>query len=354
MSTRVLKLYQSLPPFLQDAAASIRGWQLRSWRYSGSTDRLVLEAFAREQWTQDKWSAWQHQCLAHLLIRAATQVPYYRAEWVKRNPTATERTWLNLQNWPVLKKESLRASPKSFLRDHCNPKALWCEHTSGSSGTPLTLWQSRETLQSWYALFEARWRSWYGLSRDDRWAILGGQLVVPNQRNRPPFWVHNRPMRQLYMSSYHLKPENIAAYAEALRAFGAVYIWGYASALFGFASVALESDVKLPKLQAAISNAEPLYKHQRELIQQAFGCPVHDTYGMSEMVCAASECDHGTMHLWPEVGIYEVLKDDSDEPVQPGHTGRLVCTGLLNTDMPLIRYEVGDRVALAEPRLQTN
>ena len=28
-------------------------------------------------------------------------------------------------------------------------------------------------------------------------------------------------------------------------------------------------------------------------------------------------------------------------------TGRLICTGLLNADMPLIRYEVGDRGALA-------
>jgi phenylacetate-CoA ligase len=33
----------------------------------------------------------------------------------------------------------------------------------------------------------------------------------------------------------------------------------------------------------------------------------------------------------------------------PGEVGRLVCTGLLNTAMPLIRYEVGDRAAIAGP-----
>ena len=49
----------------------------------------------------------------------------------------------------------------------------------------------------------------------------------------------------------------------------------------------------------------------------------------------------------PEVGIVEVLAEDSDTPVPEGTAGRLVCTGLLNQAMPLIRYEVGDRVALA-------
>jgi len=38
-----------------------------------------------------------------------------------------------------------------------------------------------------------------------------------------------------------------------------------------------------------------------------------------------------------------------DVPVRPGQSSRLVCTELGNPDMPLIGYEVGDRVAMAEP-----
>jgi len=74
---------------------------------------------------------------------------------------------------------------------------------------------------------------------------------------------------------------------------------------------------------------------------------VRDTYGMAEEVAAASECEAGNMHLWPEVGVLEVLADDADEPVPAGEDGRLVCTSWLNPDMPLIRYEVGDRGALS-------
>ena len=67
---------------------------------------------------------------------------------------------------------------------------------------------------------------------------------------------------------------------------------------------------------------------------------------MTELVVAAMECPHGTLHLWPEVGVVEVI--EGQHPVPPGVTGDLVCTSLINSDMPLIRYRVGDRGALPE------
>ena len=109
---------------------------------------------------------------------------------------------------------------------------------------------------------------------------------------------------------------------------------------------ALESGKAPPQLRVVISNAEPLYPHQRSRIEQAFGCDVRDTYGMAETILGASECDHASLHLWPEAGIMEILKDDAEAPVSPGAPGRVVATGLLNDDMPLVRYEVGDRATL--------
>ena len=64
---------------------------------------------------------------------------------------------------------------------------------------------------------------------------------------------------------------------------------------------------------------------------------------MGEMVLAASECAGGTMHMWPEVGKIEVFDDQDNVPITDGKAGRLILTSLLNTDMPLIRYEIGDR-----------
>jgi phenylacetate-CoA ligase len=190
---------------------------------------------------------------------------------------------------------------------------------------------------------------WYGVSRHDRWAILGGQLVTPVAQRRPPFWVWNAALHQLYMSTYHLAPEHLPAYIDALRQHRITYLWGYPSSLYELALGVLQAGRAgtLP-LKVVITNAEPLLPYQRETIRKAFGCEVRETYGMAEIVAAASECETGRLHEWPEVGIVEVLEGGA--PVLRGTTGDLVATGLLNEDMPLIRYTVGDRVSLSASR----
>jgi phenylacetate-CoA ligase len=97
-----------------------------------------------------------------------------------------------------------------------------------------------------------------------------------------------------------------------------------------------------------ISNAEHLHPHQRRALQEGFGCPVRNTYGMSEIGPVATECERGQLHLWSDQLIVEVL-DAHDLPVPPGQAGRFVVTSLVNPAMPLIRYVTGDHGSLAAP-----
>lgn len=328
-------------------AASARGLTLRRRRYGPETERLVAKALERELWSAERWRAFREERLAFLLHRAATAVPYYRRYWEERRRKGDRATWERIENWPVLKKDSLRASAEAFLAEDRDPRRMASEHTSGTSGTPIRLWRSVETDRAWYALLETRLRRWNGVSLRDRWAMLGGQLVTPASRKKPPFWVWNAGLSQLYMSAYHLSPSTAASYWEALRRREVTHIIGYPSALYSLAEMAPAGQAALPSLRVLISNAEPLSERQRERISRTFEAPVRDTYGMVEIVCAASECNSGRMHLWPEVGVLEVLAEESDEPVPAGEAGRFVCTGLVNPDMPLVRYEIGDRGSLA-------
>jgi phenylacetate-CoA ligase len=333
-----LSLYHRSPAWMWDVAASVRGWQLERWRCGAETERLVEEALERESWTAERWKAWQEEKLARLLDRAAKMVPYYRAMWAERRVRGDAGSWERLENWPVLEKEEVRRQPEAFVAEDCQRERMLKSHTSGTSGTPLKLWQSRRALRQWYALFEARWRRWHGVSRADRWAIFGGQLVAPVERRKPPFWVHNWPMRQLYCSSYHLSPEFVPYYVEELRRFRPVYLWGYSSALYTLARECLRLGVKDLRYRVVLTNAEPLYGFQREAMEEAFDAPVRETYGMSEMAAAAGECEEGRMHWFPDAGVVEVTGEGA------GGAGELVVTGLVNEDMPLIRYRVGDRV----------
>ncbi|MGI8402090.1 MAG: phenylacetate--CoA ligase family protein [Gemmatimonadaceae bacterium] len=347
MRESLLKRYHNLPPALRSVIATARGGYLRAWRYGPRTEQLCEEALAREQWTQGEWKTWREERLALLLHRAALDVPYYRQHWNERRRRGDRAAVDLLANWPILEKETLRTHAAAFVADDRSRSRMFHDHTSGTSGKSLDLWLSRGTVQAWYALFEARCRHWNGVSRRDRWAMIGGQLVVSVRQNEPPFWVWNASLHQLYLSAYHLAPRHAGGYVEALRKYGVRYIVGYPSAVHALAREVLSQNLRPPALDFVLANAEGVLDQQRCEIEAAFGCPVRETYGMAEIVANASECREGRMHLWPEVGEIETVNGNESSAI--GEMGELVCTGLLNLDMPLIRYRVGDRGSLALP-----
>jgi phenylacetate-CoA ligase len=344
MTDALLKAYHNMPAPLRSVAASLRGFYIRSWRYGSETDRLVEEALEREKWSPYQWKVWQEERLAYVLHRAATCVPYYREQWDARRRRGDKASWEYLENWPILEKESVRENPRAFVADDCDVWRMCREHTSGTTGKPMTLWWSLKTVRGWYALAEARWRKWHDVSRHDRWIMLGGQLIIPASQSRPPFWVWNKGLNQLYMSAYHLSPRFSRYYFDEIVRYRPVYMIGYPSAMAALAQAVLEAGREDLRLTVGITNAEPLYDYQRSAITAAFKCTVRETYAMQEMVVAASECGANSLHLWPEAGWIEVM--DDGHVLQDGSIGELVCTGLFNADMPLIRYKVGDRAKL--------
>lgn len=329
---------------MRSMAAGIRGYYLRYWRYGPETDKLVEEAIARESWSQEKWKAWQEERLTFVLQQAATKVPFYRDQWTSRRSRGDNVSWELLENWPILEKDSLRNNPRAFLAETCDHRRMFHLNTSGTTGTPLSLWRSRETNKAWYALFEARWRRWYGVTRNDRWGILGGQLITPISQRHPPFWIWNPSLNQLYLSSYHLSPDFIPYYLDALQRYRVKYLYGYTSSLNALAQGVLRLGRADLKFSVTVTNAEPIFDYQRKTIEEAFHCPVRETYGLAEIVASASECEKNRLHLWPEVGWIEIV--NCDKPVESGIVCDIVCTGLLNADMPLIRYRIGDRGSL--------
>jgi phenylacetate-CoA ligase len=340
--TYLRRWYARMPVSARTPIATAYGVYLNWWRYGTDTERLVVEALSRDRWDEPTWRSFHEERLRHLLGRAARSVPYYREHWARRDHDEMD----DLQQWPVIPTAAMRRDPRSFLADDVDARRMMAVATSGTSGGNLTTWRSRRATRAWYALFEARWRRWNGIDRSTRWAILGGQSIVPSQQTKPPFWVWNATMRQLYLSGAHLRHEHVGAYVEAMRRYRVRYLYGYPSALAWLASMIRDAGIPSPQLEVALTFGEPLLEHQRSIISAVFGGPARNTYGMVEMVGGASECAEGHLHVWSDAGVLEVL-DDSGAAVPPGTVGRLVWTGLINDDMPFIRYAIGDRGALA-------
>jgi len=343
---RLMSVYHRLPAPARSAAATLRGLYLRMWRFGPESEKLMQEALERDNWPAERWKAWREERMAYVLHRAATQVPYYREQWAARRRQGDGASWELLENWPILEKDVVREHARGFVADDCDTRRMFHEQTSGTTGKPLEIWRTRKTVEGLYAIAEARTRVWEGIPDTARWARLGGQLVTPIRQRKPPFWVWNAVGRQLYMSTFHLAPDLIPSYLDALRAYRIEYLGGYTSSLAALAHEVLRLGRTDLSMRAVFTNAEPVHEDQRAVISEAFQCPVRESYGMAESVAFASECRAGRLHQWPEIGHIEVM--DNGEHVGPDVSGDLVCTSLLNADMPLIRYRVGDRGRMAD------
>ena len=348
-----LSIYHRLPNFLKVAAASARGYQLRWWRYGRETEELIDEALERENWTEDQWQNWQGERLEYLLDRATKQIPYYRSYWQQQQKIKNKASWNYLENWPILEKEVVRKQPLAFVTDDCNINKMYVDHTGGTTGTPLNVYESRSTIQLWYAIFEARLRRWHHVSINDNWGIFGGQLIVPASTRQPPYWVFNSALNQLYLSTFYISPDTARDYIDGLSKYSPTHLIVYPSSAAYLAHLIVDQNLAPPSsIRVIFSNAEILLPQQRAVIEKAFNCPVVNTYGMGELVAAAGECSHRNLHLWPEIGIIECLDEANrmSSETNNNNIGEYVVTGLINTDMALIRYRLGDRGNL--PRYQ--
>lgn len=340
-------LYWRAPYFLKCWLASANARRLDRWRYGPAYAQILEEITSRETWTAAHFTAYQHECMRELLQLAAEHVPHYRAAFAASGVDLGRiRTPADLSRLPILEKPAVRAAPESFLDERLKRGNLLAMHTSGTTGTPLTLYRDPWLSAAAFAYLDARWHRAAGVRRrQDRSVSIGGHLVVSPQRTRPPFWVFNRRWNQLYLSSYHLAPRFLGAYVQALRAFKAEYIEGYPSSVYAIARYILDHHLEPLTFRACFTTAECLFDHQRDAIRAAFGCPTYTQYGCGEMVVFAAQCPAGSMHLSPEFGWVEVL-DEHDRPVEPGVTGQFVCTSLINRVQPFIRYRLGDRGSL--------
>lgn len=302
------------------------GSRLRHGRRFGSVfSAAMAELQSNERLSRRELLSQQHALIRRLLSAAGAHVPFY-----SKGPRPEQ-----LADWPILDKQTVRKEPDSFLSDQWARRSLMRSETSGTTGTPLTVYWSAEAYQ-WEMAFRWRHRAWAGIPFGAKGAYIAGHLVAPQARKRPPFWVYDGAENRLLLSSYHLSGENLPAYISKLVGFGPEFIHGYPSSLLLVAQAALQS-ARRPRPKAIFVASETLLEHQRALIEQAFGCKVYVWYGQTELTVNIVECERGSFHAREDYGVLETSAD-----------GAALGTGLRNHAMPFIRYETGDAIECAE------
>ena len=350
MNRYAAKLYGLAPVWGQNLLLTGFGTFLERERYGGRYAEF-RDLFAKTEWlSRSELESYQDERLRAVVSHAYRTVPYYQRlfDGCRLKPEDI-RGRADLPKIPLLTRDDIRSNFDDLRSTDVPRRQMRTGHTSGTTGTPLTVGYDRDTVWATYAAFDRhyRWAECH-MGRDgDPIAVARGNVIVPLEQTSPPFWRHNRQHKQLLLSSFHMSRANLPVYFDALREYRPAVLDGYPSTLYVLARF-LQSRGETFPLRAAITSSETLYDFQRQLIEERFACRVFDYFALAERAVFSGECDHHQgHHIAMEYGLAEVV-DTEGRPVSPGTPGRLVGTTLHNKAMPLIRYVTNDVTALRD------
>lgn len=247
------------------------------------------------------------------------------------------------EDLPILNKQNLQKPLEERLSKGYSIKNVYCNKTSGSSGTPFVFakdkychaltWTSIFMRFGWYKInfnrsLQARF---YGIPMD----FIGYQKErikdFLTHRFRFPVFDLSDLVLEKFLGKFKTKKFD--------------YINGYTSSIVLFAKYLEQKNIILneicPTLKACFVTSEMLFESDKKFLEKQFGIPIINEYGASELDLIAFENPTGEWQINAETLFVEIL-DENNTVLPYGKEGRIVITSLFNKAHPFIRYEIGD------------
>jgi phenylacetate-CoA ligase len=337
----IWKARKSLPLPVRMAAGWVKRKASPHWLWESREFKNYFDFLQKSQWwTLEELKAYQLEQLKELVKFSYENVPYYQRSFrEKRIHPSDIKSLDDIQLLPLITKDEVRSHVDEFIPTGVDSAKLRVWVTGGTSGKPLKMYQDLFYSCMTEEAFSLRQRLWTDYKQYDRKATLTRD---PNKRTRT-CWDYNSTENEIILSSFDMTEKNMFKYVELIHKFKPRIMVGYPSALEIFARFLKRNTLSLPSLQGVFCGSEALFPGQRILIESAYNCKVFSSYGMSERVADATECEqHCGYHISMEYGILELLDKNSEPITEPGISGAVVGTGFHNNVMPLIRYQMFD------------
>ena len=289
----------------------------------------------RTRTSKQRMDALRDRRLRWLVRHAVREMPFYR-ELLEHHDVDPRSIggFRDLERLPLISRDALRNAGDAAWALDLPAEQRIIASTSGSSDTPITLAyrisdRLRKHAVGLHCMSLYGWRPWH------RGMALGSQ-ALPHGHHLQYLgisrwaWIDpSRPVSEWLTEYDRIRPQAFHSYPSALREF------------------CFEARERGPLnwLPRVLSVGGELYPEElTPLVIEVFGRPPLVMYGAVEGGRLAFECRaHRGLHVRPDVVHIEILKDG--RPTGPGETGSVVITSLINTVMPIIRYELGDLAA---------
>jgi putative adenylate-forming enzyme len=310
----------------------------------------------RERWTRELLLRHQQHELATLRNFAMERSPFYRrlhrglaASPLAELPVLTKANMMDhfdeIVTDSTLHLADLQAHLERLDSNERFAGRYWVSATSGSSGRKSIIPSDAHEWAMTIASY-GRANEWSGIHASPvhpvRMAVVSS-TVAWHQSSRVAATVQSPFIHGERMDAAAPLPDLVTR----LNTLQPDVLIGYASMIRALADEQLDGRLHITP-HAVNSASEVLTAETRAMATRAWGVPPFNVYAATETGGIAAECAHHRgLHLFEDLVIPEVV-DDQYRPVPPGQPGdRLLVTVLFSRTLPLIRYEMTDRVTLA-------
>ena len=273
--------------------------------------------------------------------KAIINVPYYRShDYSSYLPSNSGQ--FSLDRFPIIDKDEVLGREREFVSRKFIKSLLREEKTGGSSGKTMKLYYS-PTLSIDRTVFPNMIYDKY-VGKKHQLALLRG--ITP----------HNGQLfervggHRVLLSSHLMTADNVEQYLQILNDEKITCLLAYPSALIVFAGLISDSKVRvqLPNLKAIFASSEIFSLEDKKFVKKVFNdVTIIDYYSMSEFALAAYSVDLGSYQFNYNYGYVEFLPTEYDTP-QGNKIAKIVATSIMNSTMPLIRYDTGDLAEIDE------
>ncbi|WP_299319679.1 hypothetical protein [uncultured Maribacter sp.] len=238
---------------------------------------------------------------------------------------------------PPLTREEIRNNFDAIKAN--NVSQSYCDKvsTSGSTSLPISVIHDNRNPET-----PIRWRilSWWGINPWENQAFIYRfkKSFFKQILNTILWW----PTKRIFLAAANPQKKQLEKYVRDFNRIKPTLLQGYVDVVFEFALYLLDNNIKIYAPKMVWVTSAPLFEEQRILMEKAFGAPVCDQYGNTEIMLIASECPNKEgLHIMQDTVHIEFV-DEFNQPVPPNTTGKILLTDLTNYAFPLIRYEIGD------------
>jgi len=238
-----------------------------------------------------------------------------------------------------------RDTVNKHLNEMCvvSPKAAQVDYitTGGTSGVPLRFYigSDRSAIEFPYLL-----QSWkrVGYSLGMPLAVFRGRIVQPDKNGL--YHQHDPLLNHHYYSTFHMNDDNMERYLQHIRTLGQCFLHVFPSSVANLARfIRRTGQIPPENIIGILAESENVYPNQRKLVEQVFRVPYFSSYGHTEKLIAAAECENSkNYHVWPTYGYFELIDEQDKRVTTPGKRGEIVGTGFINKIVPFVRYRTGD------------